>query len=48
MKRNEVAEKMSISPETVKSQLALAVAHIRASVGKNHVVLALVLLSRWT
>ncbi len=48
MKRNEVAEKMGISPETVKSQLALAVAHIRNSVGKDHVVLALVLLSRWT
>jgi len=43
LKREEVARQMDISPETVKSQLALAVRYIRTHVGAEHVAIALIL-----
>lgn len=48
LKREEVAQKMQVSPETVKSQLALAIKFIRGKMGgTEQVMLIIMLLKRY-
>lgn len=48
LKRGEVAQKMQVSPETVKSQLALAIKFIRGKMGgTDQVMLLLMLLKKY-
>ena len=47
LKREEVAKQMNISPETVKSQLALAVRYVRSHLGGEYAAIALILLSKF-